>query len=268
MSLSVAIRRAFLGLVMAFLTFPLVVIFISSFGTQELMQFPPARFGLRWYRVYLEDGAWLAATGRSLRVGFVSSLTAVAIGTLASVVLARRRFFGRTLLVGMVTGPAVVPHVIPAIGLFILAAGTGYLGREAFLMLAHATLALPFVILIVTDAVRQIDPSLERAARVFGAGPVRAFMLATLPLLLPSVGASWIFAFFISFDELAVALFVMSGNETLPLRIWQDLHFELNPVVTVVSTILIVATTLALLTAERLRRLKPGTGRRSTPGTA
>jgi putative spermidine/putrescine transport system permease protein len=118
----------------------------------------------------------------------------------------------------------------------------------------HAMLGLPFVLLIVGAALRQLDPTLENAARVFGAGPVQAFMTATLPPLKPAIISSLIFAFFISFDELVFALFVMGGKVTLPVRIWSDLQHFINPTIAAVSTIFIIFTTLAMVVAEILRR--------------
>ncbi|WP_139280611.1 ABC transporter permease [Shimia gijangensis] len=126
--------------------------------------------------------------------------------------------------------------------------------QRILLILVHAMLGLPFVVMIVGAALRQQDPTLERAARVMGAGPVRAFTTATLPPLTPAIVSSLIFSFFISFDELIFALFVMSGKETLPVRIWSDLQHFINPTIAVVSSIFIIATTLAMITAEILRR--------------
>lgn len=110
------------------------------------------------------------------------------------------------------------------------------------------------MVLITSAAIRQIDPTIARAARVLGAGPLRAFRVATLPPLIPAIAAAAIFAFFVSFDELIIAQFLMKGSETLPMRIWADLRLDFNPTVAAVSTLLIVVTTLAMGVAETLRR--------------
>ena len=157
-------------------------------------------------------------------------------------------------LTGLFLAPAIIPNVIIALGVFIMAVWIGATSNEFMLILVHAMLGLPFVLMIVGAALRQQDPTLERAARVLGAGPVRAFVTATLPPLSPAIISSLIFAFFISFDELIFALFVMSGKETLPVRIWSDLQHFINPTIAAVSSIFIIATTLAMVTAEILRR--------------
>ena len=119
---------------------------------------------------------------------------------------------------------------------------------------AHATIAIPFVVLIVGAAHRQLDPTFEKAARVLGAGPVRAFFSAAFPSLLPGIIAAFVFSFFVSFDELIISEFMMSEQETLPMRIWADLRLELRPTIAAVSSLLIVVTTLGMGLAEIFRR--------------
>ena len=152
------------------------------------------------------------------------------------------------------TLPILVPTIFIALGVFITAIRLGLTDSEFVLAFAHAAIALPYVVLMTGTALRQIDPTFERAARVLGAGPVRAFMAATLPSLAPAVLAAWIFAFFVSFDELIIAQFLMKGQETLPMRIWADLRLDISPTVAAVSAILIVVTAFALGGAELLRR--------------
>lgn len=237
-----------------FLFFPVMVILPMSFSGGETLQFPPQSLGLRWYREYFNDELWRAATFRSLRIAFLASILSTAAGTLASVGLDRTRKGLRPVLTGLFLAPAIIPNVIIALGVFILAVWIGMTNSEPMLVLVHAMLGLPFVVMIVGAALRQQDPALENAARVLGAGPARAFVTATLPPLTPAIISSLIFTFFVSFDELIFALFVMSGKVTLPVRIWSDLQHFINPTIAAVSTIFIIATTVAMTGAEILRR--------------
>lgn len=241
-------------LTVLFLFFPVLVVVPMSFSGGETLKFPPEGWSLRWYREYAGDEVWKAATFRSLRIALAASILSTFAGTLAAVGLDKTRKPVNTLLSGLFMAPAIIPNVIIALGVFIMAVWLGVTSSEVTLILVHAMLGLPFVLMIVGAALRQLDPSLERAARVLGAGPVRAFMTATLPPLTPAILSSFIFAFFISFDELIFALFVMGGKETLPVRIWSDLQHFINPTIASVSTIFIVATTLAMVVAELLRR--------------
>jgi len=244
----------FFCLTILFLFFPILVILPMSFSAGETLQFPPHSWGLRWYREYFGDDLWRASTLRSLRIALAASIIATTIGTLAAIGLDRSRKILRPMLTGLFLAPAIIPNVITALGVFIMAVWLGLTSSEPLLVLAHATLGLPFVVMIVGAALRQQDPMLENAARVFGAGPVRAFVTATLPPLSPAIISALIFAFFISFDELVFALFIMGGKVTLPVRIWSDLQQFINPTIAAVSTIFIVVTTLAMVVAEILRR--------------
>lgn len=254
-----AIRGSWLGtgyltLVFVFLMFPLLVIVPLSFGADEFMRFPPSALSLRWYESYFGDPQWMRATALSFQVAALASTLATVTGTLAAFALERRQIPARGAVRVLITAPMIVPHIFLAVGVFVLAVRFGAEGSILTLACAHAAVALPFVVLMVGAALRQLDPTLESAARVLGAGPVRAFRTATLPGLLPAIVAAAVFSFFVSFDELIIAEFLMAGRETLPMRIWADLKLQLNPTVSAVSTLLIAATVVALGGAEWLRR--------------
>lgn len=246
--------RVYFWIVIVYLLLPVLIIVPTSFSAQDFLRFPPSNLGLRWYVDYFTSDAWIDATLRSVRVAFVAAIIATLCGSLAAVALERGRPPARPVLTAIFAAPAIVPNIILALGLFIVAVLLGLSGVELVLVLAHAAIGLPFTVLIVASALRQIDPTLERAARVLGAGPVRSFFAATFPSLLPAVVAAAIFAFFISFDELIIALFLMGEKQTLPVRIWTDLRFELSPTIAPISTLMVVITTIAMAVAELLRR--------------
>lgn len=236
-----------------FLFFPILIVAPMSFSGDRFLGFPPKSWGLIWYEAYFSDPVWLAATWRSLRVAAVSALIATLAGTAAVVGLSRFSSRWRAGFTGLMLAPAIVPNVIVALGIFMLALRFGSTDSEVTLIFAHAAVGLPFVVMIVGAAYRQTDPTLEKAARVFGAGPLRAFWTATVPPLVPAIAAAFIFAFFVSFDELVIALFLMGGSETLPVRIWNDLRFEINPTIAAISTFFVIVTALAMGLAEFLR---------------
>lgn len=244
----------FYVIIVIFLFFPILIVVPISFSNGRFLSFPPEEFGLRWYRNYFGDPVWMSATFRSLRVAFGASVLATFVGTLSVIGLGRKRSKTSGALTALFVAPAIVPNIIVALGVFILAVRLRVSDNELTLICAHAAIGLPFVVLIVGTAYRQIDPTLERAARIMGAGPLRAFMSATLPPLTPAILSAGIFAFFVSFDELIISLFLMSSAETLPMRIWNDLRFEINPTIAAVSVFFVVVTTLAMTLAEVLRR--------------
>ncbi len=241
-------------LMVLYLMFPIFIVIPISFSDSEFLEFPPETLGIRWYEAYFGNPVWVEATLLSLRVALFSSLLATLVGTMAVVFLERRAFRLKAVLVTTITAPIIIPHIFIALGVFIFAVRLGFDDSSLALVGAHATIALPFVVLIVGAAARQLDPTIERAARVLGAGPLRAFWAASFPSLLPAIVAAAVFSFFVSFDELIIADFLMSSRETLPMRIWADLRLEVSPTVAAVSSILIVATTVAMVAAEVLRR--------------
>lgn len=241
-------------LIVAYMIFPALIVIPVSFSSSEFLRFPPEDFGLRWYGVYFTDPVWIAATVTSFRVAVLSTVIATTVGTMTGLAIIRSPTRAQAPLTYAATIPIVIPHIFIALGVFILALRLDLTDNEVALAFAHAAVAMPFVVLITSAAIRQIDPTIERAARVLGAGPFRAFRVATLPPLLPAMVAAAIFAFFVSFDELIIAQFLMKGSETLPMRIWADLRLDISPVVAAVSGLLIVVTTVALACAEILRR--------------
>ncbi|MEO1194368.1 MAG: ABC transporter permease [Pseudomonadota bacterium] len=252
--LSALLLSGYFWLIVVYLLFPIAIVIPISFSSGQFLQFPPEELGFRWYDAYFGDEIWVSSTLLSLRVAVMASLLATVVGTMAVLFLERRAFRLKGLVMTAITSPIIIPHIFIALGVFILAVRLGVEDSTLVLAGAHATIALPFVVLIVGAAARQLDPTIERAARVLGAGPLRAFFAATFPSLLPAIVAAAVFAFFVSFDELIIAEFLLSGQETLPMRIWADLRLEVSPTVAAVSTLLVVVTSLAMVGAEILRR--------------
>jgi putative spermidine/putrescine transport system permease protein len=244
---------AYLVLVLIFLLAPVLLVIPMSFSETRYLKFPPTGMTLAWYSEYFHSPTWLAATGRSLLVAGCSAVLATIAGTLASLTLVRKTGPAR-LITGASLGPQVVPVIILGLGIMLLFSRFHMHSSLVGIVMAHAVLSLPFVITNVVGALRQRGQTLSQAARVLGATPVQAFLNVTLPSIRPAVISSAIFAFFISFDELVVALFVMGRNETLPMRIWSTVRDDLTPVVAAVATLLIVATVAAVVLAEFLQR--------------
>lgn len=240
-------------LVLAYLLLPMLLVIPMSFSETRFLKFPPSGLTLRWYEEFFRTQGWLDATGRSLLIAVLSAIVSTTVGTLASLLLARGSHWarlGKTALLG----PQVVPVIILALGSLLVFSQLKIYGSIFGIVLVHSVLALPFVVTTVAGALRQTGDTLTKAARVMGASPRQAFFHVTLPIIRPSVISGAIFAFFISFDELVIALFVMGHNETLPMRIWADMRQDLTPVVAAVATLLIVVTFLAVMLAELSRR--------------
>ncbi|CAO3376136.1 ABC transporter permease [Azospirillum argentinense] len=239
--------------VLLYLLLPLLLVIPMSISETRYLKFPPQGFTLRWYDEFFASASWIDATLRSLLIAAASAVLSTIVGTAAALVLSREGKAVRA--VGPIfLGPQVVPVIILALGTLLVFSRFGLYGSLWGVVLVHAVLALPFVTTTVSGALRQTGDTLARAARVLGARPHEAFWHVTLPTIRPAVISAGVFAFFISFDELVIALFVMGQNETLPMRIWADMRHDLTPVVAAVATLLIAVTFAAVFISDLIQR--------------
>ncbi len=252
-------RRAWLlvlaALVLAFLVLPVLIVLPMSFSDSQYLEFPPRAWSLRWYRTYLGSPEWMAATRTSLLVALLTTLLATPLGVAAAygLHLAPGRA-ARTLRL-LLAAPLIVPVIILAIGVFYLWVKLGLLNSLTGLVLAHAALALPFVLVLVDAGLRRIDLDQERVARSLGATRVRAFTTVTLPQLDRSVRAAALLAFITSLDEVVVALFVAGGETaTLTRRMFTGLRDQVDPTIAAISSLLILVSIALLGGAQLLAR--------------
>jgi putative spermidine/putrescine transport system permease protein len=236
---------------------PLVVILILAFSDAPFLEFPPPGFSFRWFANFVYRPGWLTATQTSIEVASLTMIFATLIGGLASVALVRISFRGKAFVTSLMLSPMVIPTVVFAIALYFLFAPMGLVGTRLGLLLGHVVLALPYVIIVISGALRSVDTSLERAAQVLGAPPAIAFLRVTLPAIRPAVLTAALFAFLASFDELVVALFISGTTaKTLPKRMWEGIREEIDPTIAAVAALLILVSLLFLILSEavRLRR--------------
>lgn len=251
-------RRALgvlVAVLLAFLALPALFIVPVSFTTEGFIAWPPRGFTLRWYQVYLTSPQWTEATVRSLGVALATAALAMALGTPAAVALARGRWLGRTAALGLILSPLIIPRIILAVALFHLYARLGLVGTSLGLVLGHAVLALPYVVVTVTAVLVGYDERLDQAAGTLGASPLQTFRHVTWPLIRTGLFAAFVFAFVTSFDELTLALFVTGGlTTTLPKQMWDEALFKFTPTLAAVSTLLLVFVTGVILLADTLQR--------------
>ncbi|WP_139811923.1 ABC transporter permease [Ensifer aridi] len=240
-----------LAVILLFLILPTLIVIPMSFGSAPYIEFPPSGMTLKWYGQYFGDPDWIAATLFSLRIAFFTTISATLVGTLAAVALVRGDLPGKSLVLGLALSPLIVPHIIIAIALFLFFAPLRLTGNFFGFLLAHTTLTVPYVVISVSAALQRFDPILEMAALNCGAGRGRAFFQVVLPQIAPGVITGAVFAFVSSFDEATVAFFI-SGIEgkTITRKLFEDIDYNLTPVVAVVSTIS-VAVSLLLMGAIR-----------------
>ncbi len=239
----------------AFLYLPILLLVIYSFNASRLVTVWGG-FSTQWYGALFRNDALMEAAWVTLRIAAVSSVLATVLGTLAALALVRwGRFRGRTLFTGMVYAPMVMPEVITGLSLLLFFVAIGLDRGFWTVTLAHTTLTMCFVTVVVQARLVGFDRSLEEAAMDLGATPVRTFASVTLPLISPAIAAGFLLAFTLSLDDLVIASFTSGpGATTLPMRIYSQVRLGVTPEINAASTLLIGIVALGVTTATLISK--------------
>lgn len=243
------------ALVLIFLVAPILIIVPLSFSSGSFFHYPLPGFSMRWYHDFFTSSFWLPSVWNSLIVGSAATVLATVLGTLAALGIWRSRFPGQALVLALLISPMVVPSIIVAVGVYFAFAPLGLTDGYAGLILAHTTLAVPFVVVTVLATLSGFDRTLLRAAASLGAPPVTTFRRVTLPLILPGVLSGAVFAFAASFDEVVVALLMAGpGQRTLPRQMFAGINDNISLTITAAATMLIAVSLVLMVAVGQLRR--------------
>ena len=254
--------RLFCGLGFLFLMAPILVIIPLSFNaepyftfTRGMLTLDPDAYSLRWYEQVLLGERWQLAAGNTALIGIAATLLATTLGTLAALGLSSPAMPWRRTITALLISPMIVPIIIAAAGMFFFYSELNLTQTYTGIILSHAALGAPFVVITVTAAMAGFNRELLLAAASLGAGPVRAFFKVQLPIISPGVVSGGLFAFAASLDEVVVVLF-MAGVEqrTIPRQMWAGIREEISPAILAAATFLILIAVLLLVTIELLQR--------------
>lgn len=257
--------RALAGLsyfTLFFLILPILVIVPLSFNAQPFFSFTegmlrldPDAYSLRWYREMFSNPNWLLAIRNSFFIGICATVIATVLGTLAAVGMTSRYMPFKNLITALMLSPMIVPLIIMAAGMFFFYTRYNIAGTFIGIIMAHAALGIPFVMISVTATLSGFDNALYQAGLSMGARPLRAFRDVTLPLIRPGVISGSLFAFVTSFDEVVIVIFLAGpGQRTIPRQMFSGLREQINPTILAVATLLILVSMLFLVSLELLRR--------------
>ncbi len=272
--------RALCSVIFIFLIMPIVILVPLSFNQEPYFSFTPGMiafkseaFSLRWYWDILKNGMsapdaldgwwsdmwansqWIRSIKNSFIIGFFATILATALGTLAAIGLSRAEMPYRRPIMALLISPMIVPLVVTASGLFYFYSQVGLAKNYPGLIIAHAVLGTPFVIITVTATLVGFDQSLTRAAASLGANPLRAFFKVQMPLILPGVVSGALFAFITSFDEVVVVLQLADVRQrTIPRQMFSGIREQISPTILAVATILVIISIVLLTVVEMLRR--------------
>jgi putrescine transport system permease protein len=246
----------------AFLYIPILSMIVYSFNESRLVTVWGG-FSTKWYGELLGNRQMLQAAWLSLRIAVVTATGAVVIGTLAGLVLARfGKFRTRTMFAGMVTAPLVMPEVITGLSLLLLFVALAPLplvpDTRGFttITIAHMTLTMSYVTVVVQSRLSAMDDSLEEAAMDLGARPTKVFMLITLPIIAPAMISGWLLAFTLSLDDLVIASFTSGpSTNTLPMMIFSTVRRGVTPQINALATIMVaIVTVFVVITGLMMAR--------------
>jgi putative spermidine/putrescine transport system permease protein len=240
------------ALVFFFLMAPLVVVFPISLSSSAYLQFPPPGWSLRWYEAYFADPSWIDATVRSLKVAAATTVLSTLLGTLLAFSLVRGRYPGKSVVNQISLLPLIVPVIVYSIAVYGWFGQLRLIGQWQAIVLGHTVHAIPFVVIVVTAALRTFDISQEQAAMSLGASRAVAVWRITLPQIRPSLISAAFLAFISSFDELVVAMFLGGSNMTLPKKMFDNIVNEIDPTIAAVSVVQILLVTLVLIVVSKL----------------
>ena len=283
--------RVICTIIFIFLVAPILIVIPLSFNaepyftfTEKMLTFDPAGYSLRWYDSLLTFGmsaaesvrdaswwsdvwnnaTWVQAAKNSIIIGFWATILATVLGTLAALGLSRPEMPYRRVIMAILISPMIVPIIIIATGLFFFYSNPcGIIGLQCGrltstylgVVMAHATLGIPFVIITVTATLTGFDQSLIRASASLGANPRVTFFKVIMPLILPGIISGALFAFVTSFDEVVAVLFIAGPEQqTIPRQMWTGIRDQISPAILAVATLLVIVSISLLATVEILRR--------------
>lgn len=242
------------GAVLVFLIAPVLAMIPLSFNAGSYFSFPMTGYSLRWYEKALLEPDWQRAFFNSLGIGAMATVVATVLGTLAALGLSRPNFPWRSLIMPLLISPMIIPVVVVAVGFYMVFAPLGLTNSYAGVVLAHAALGTPFVVITVTASLLSFDRNLMRAAAGLGAAPSTAFRHIMLPLVSPGVATGAIFAFATSFDEVVVILFIGGpAQRTVPRQMWSGIREAIDPSILAIATLLTVFAIALFVTINWLR---------------
>ena len=245
-----------------FLITPILIIIPLSFNvepyftfTEGMLAFDPDAYSLRWYSDFVNNTQWRHSVENSFIIAIASTILATFLGTLAALGLSKSHMPYRSLMMGLLISPMIVPLIISAAGMYFFYSNIGLDQTYLGIILAHTALGTPFVVITVTATLVGFDHSLTRASANLGANSTVTFFKVIMPLILPGVISGALFAFVTSFDEVVVVLFLAGFDQrTIPRQMWSGIREQISPTILAVATILVMISVALLAALELLRR--------------
>lgn len=266
--------RLFAILVLFFLIFPILVVVPLSFNaqpffsfTQGMLNFDPEAYSIRWYQDFFTDDKWQLAVKNSFYFASTATFLATLLGTLAALGLSSKYMPFKTSINALIISPMIVPLVIMAAGAYLFYSKIHIINSDFSIIVAHAVLGAPFVVITVSASLSHFDDNLSKSAYSLGATPTQAFFDITLPIIRPGVISGALFAFVTSFDEVIIVLFMAGAEQkTIPKQMFSGLREQISPTILAAASLLLLVSIALLSMIEYLKRrdFSPQTASKNT----
>ncbi|MCM2477726.1 ABC transporter permease [Rhizobium sp. CG5] len=261
--LASALNRVLIGLMLAFLILPVLVVIPVALTDRDYLSLPEHGLSLKHFlSVFNWDAGWLPSMLTSLAIGLVASFFATVLGAAYAVGAWSLGGWWPSMTRMLILSPIIVPPIIYAVGIFKLWAKFRLLDTPIGVVIVHIILCLPFVILAMGSTLSNLDPRMVQAARSLGARPPTVFFKIVVPNIWPGILSAAIFAFITSWDEITVTLFITSRSViTLPRRIWTSIADNVDPALAAVASLMLIVICIGIIlqTCFASRRLPPRT---------
>ncbi len=240
-------------LFMVFLLAPLLIVIVVSFTDKGFISYPTDGLSLKWYEAAMNEPRIVEAFWLSLKLATIASSVAVLLAVPAALGLARFRFPGRDGISAFLMSPLMIPNVVLGVSFLRFFNQAGLSGSLLWLSMTHVIFIFPYALRLVLASATGMDREIELAARSLGAGKRQVYRRIILPLILPGLTGGWLLSFIQSFDELTMTVFVATpGTTTLPVWMYNHIAQTIDPLITSVSAILIIATVVLMVIMDRL----------------
>ena len=248
--------------VFLFLILPILILVPLSFNsgsfftfTKEMLTLQPEAFSFRWYEAFFNDAKWMLSVKNSFYIALFSTIIAVVLGTIAAVGLNSPKIPFKNVLMLTLISPMIIPLIILAAGMYFFYSYTNLSGSYAGLIIAHAVLGVPFVVINVLSALSSYDVNLTKASYSLGANKLYTFFKVMFPIIRPGVTSGGLFAFITSFDEVVIILFLAGPEQrTIPRQMFSGLREQISPTILAASTLLLVFSVFLLLTIQYFQK--------------
>ena len=249
----ISVSTIVMVLVLIFLIGPFVVIFISSFGTQEFLSFPPQGFTLGWFKKVISMDMFKESMKLSVIIAILASIFASILGIPSAYALSRYNFMGKRIVETFLTLPVIVPGMVAGLTLLRIFVMMNLFSIKTTLLIGHTIIVLPYSIRITRTALENLPTDIEEAAISLGASKLKAFFLTVLPNIKTGIVASFILMFIISFNNVPISLFLTGpGVNMLPIVMMSYMEYYYDPSIAALSTLLILLTFGIVILSQKL----------------